>query len=112
MGKLERLTDNSGAPQRVYSVDALQAACRAATLTIDVNVSTNSGGWGRPELRRIDLVDGVANYEVVAMGPGSGPVSMMLQIFKFVHEDKDFVGVEAVRVIAASNEMSARVSGC
>jgi hypothetical protein len=99
-------------PQRVYSVESVVAACKDGKLKILAGVSTNSGGWSEPTLRRLDLVNGVASYEVIAVGPGNGPVSMMLQMFMVQHEDTETAGISTVRILAAQNEMTAPASGC
>lgn len=97
--------------KRLATVDSLSATCAGGAISIIVGASSNSGGWGEPILRRIGARDGVISYEVVALAPRSDAVTMMLQMFMLRHEERDGQGASMVRVVAASNEMSAP-TGC
>ena len=98
--------------KRLSQVDGVAGACKAGTLSLQVGATANSGGWGEPSLRRISLDRGTVTYEVVATAPSGPAVSMVMQMFMVTHTDADSAGIERVRVLAQSNEMTAPVSGC
>ncbi|MFT3808563.1 MAG: hypothetical protein QM698_01460 [Micropepsaceae bacterium] len=105
-------TSSATTEVRLFSIDNLTAACTDGVLKLQVGASANSGGWGEPHLKRLSLEKGRVSYEVIALPPEGPAVTMMVQMFMLTHDDKDAAGIAEVRVIAASNEMTATVAGC
>ena len=97
--------------KRLFSVDSLTATCAGGVLSVTASATANSGGWGQPALRRLDVRGGVISFEVVAEAPKGDAVAMMLQMFMLQHDERDAQGAGTVRVVAATNEMSAP-TGC
>ncbi len=103
---------NNGDMQRLFTVDSVLAACTGGKLVIQAGATANSGGWGTPVLRRLGVDGGTVSYEVVADAPKGDAVTMMMQMFMLTHEEAELRGIKTVRIVAASNEMSAWPTGC
>lgn len=98
--------------KRLFTVDSIAGGCVGGVLNLQVSASANSGGWGEPVLNRLRREGDTVTYEIVATAPTGPAVTMMMQMFMVTHTDRDVRGVAEVRVLAATNEMSAKLTRC
>ena len=104
-----------GTELAVLTVESLMVSRRLdspTTIVVQATGTTNSAGWGNPHLVAVDAAAGgdpqVRTYRFVATSP-TAVAAQVIQPVETTIEINAPTGVSAIRVVAATNEISATV---
>lgn len=98
------------ADKRVYKIDSLIATQKKGKITVQANGAVQSGGWKNPRLHIIPRDNNrTLTVEFLASPPPPGMVVIDALLPVTVSAEFKAAGVNAVKVVADANEMTAQI---